>query len=138
MPALPRASRTQKERLLAAEEARVAHYVEHFRLAVDDDTDRGARARGRGERTCYVFNANSRDGLDEGLWFTWPTDAEGGSRHLSKSIAHCCIEDVAAIRPVARNTRPSDGRSERPESQTPMVDVAWGIGGAIGRGIGGS
>jgi hypothetical protein len=37
MPALPRATRTQKERLRAAEEARIGHQLDRLGSAVDDD-----------------------------------------------------------------------------------------------------
>jgi hypothetical protein len=59
------------------------HHVEHFRLAVDDDTDRRlARAR-REERASYIPDENPRCGLDGGPRFTGSPFAEGdGAGHV--------------------------------------------------------
>jgi len=74
------------------------HHVEHFRLAVDDDTDRRlARAR-REERASYIPDENPRCGLDGGPRFTGSPFAEGdGAGHVEIRSTLLPSAKVAAV-----------------------------------------
>src|SRR5215471_11009378 len=94
MEDLSRAGRTQKVCLsAAAEEASIAHHLEHLRPPIDDDGELLAR-EGSVWQGGYVIDANFWCVLDGGARLAGSAFTED-ARDMSKYVAQCCRRECS-------------------------------------------